>query len=273
MREINKAGANNHTSINAPAPSRPRRRFNIKKFIGSLLFFTVLISLAVWGIHFVAEKKNSSEPPRTKTDEAAADNVMPANNEGSTGIKVVLDAGHGGFDPGATGISGTVESSLNLIMAEDLKEELEGAGMQVIMTRSDEDAIAPTKDEDMAKRREITEDENPELFISIHMNSLEDHTVFGPIVLFQPGSVRGEELAKAIEDAINGNVDTLKSCTHRSGELIVLRGNTQPSVLIECGFISNRDEEAKLLDESYRKQFAKAICLGLEEFLGKGQLS
>lgn len=105
------------------------------------------------------------------------------------------------------------------------------------------------------------------------MNSLDDHTVCGPIVLFQPGSVPGEELAKVIEGSINGNVDSLKSCTYRSGDLIVLRENMQPSVLVECGFISNKDEEMKLLDDSYQRQFAKAICKGVEEFFEKGQLS
>ncbi len=275
MREVNREGAGSraYVSIADPDVSRPRRKINIKKFVGSLVLFTLVIAFAFWGVLFILNKNNSAQPPKIGTAGEAVENDIPANNSVSTVKKVVLDPGHGGFDPGATGIDGTIESDINLKMAEALKEELEAAGMQVIMTRTDKNAIAATKDEDMAKRREITKEEDPDAFISIHMNSLDDHSVYGPIVMFQPGSVPGEELAKTIESSINGNVDLLKPCTHRSGDLIVLRENKQPSVLVECGFISNREEEAKLLDDSYQRQFAKAVCMGLEDFFQKGNLS
>ncbi len=273
MRELNGEGDKNqgYIPMNQAVPSGRRRRFNMKRFVFSLVLLVLLVSLGVWGVqHFMGK---TSQTLNVETMEKAPEYTAPANGGSYAGKKIVLDAGHGGFDPGATGISGTVESELNLKMAEVLKEELEKEGMQVVMTRSDENAIAETKDEDMAKRCAITREENPDLFISIHMNSLDDNSVCGPIVLFQPGSVPGEELAKAIESSVNLNAGLLKPCSHRSGELIVLRDNSQPSVLVECGFISNKNEEANLLDDSYRRQLAKAICIGIEDFLGKGQFS
>lgn len=274
MREINGegAGSRSYVSIAEQNVLRPRRKINIKRFVGSLVLFTLVIAFAFWGVLFIIDK-DSPQLPKIETAGEAPENGVPANNSVADTKKVVLDPGHGGFDPGATGVDGTIESDINLKMAEALKEELEAAGMQVIMTRTDKDAIAATKDEDMAKRCEIAQEENPDAFISIHMNSLEDHSVCGPIVMFQPGSVPGEELSKTLESSINGNLDLLKSCTHRSGDLIVLRENKQPSVLVECGFISNKDEEARLLDEIYQKQLAKAIRMGLEEFFKKGKLA
>ncbi len=119
----------------------------------------------------------------------------------------------------------------------------------------------------MAKRREITQENNPDMFIRIHMNMETDSLINGPILMFQKGAVQGEELAKAITNGINNNVETPAQCKYRSADLIVLRGNTQPSVLVECGFISNREEEQKLLQDSYQKKFTQAIVYGIESFI------
>jgi N-acetylmuramoyl-L-alanine amidase len=151
-------------------------------------------------------------------------------------------------------------------VASVLKADLEAAGAKAIMTRTDKNAIAPTKDQDMAKRREITQKNNPDLFISIHMNMENDPSFKGPILMFQQGSIPGEELAKAITNGINSNIKTLFPCKYRSADLIVLRGNVQPSVLVECGFISNQEEEKKLLQDSYQKEFARAVVYGIEGF-------
>lgn len=139
MREINEDGVKNqtYTSIAGTAVSGSRRRLN-KKVFGLLLLLTVLIVCGVWGMHWLTEKKDFNILPQSTRDETAEKNAIQANSELYAGKKIVLDAGHGGFDPGATGFTGTRESDLNLKMAEDLKEELESAGMQVIMIRADE---------------------------------------------------------------------------------------------------------------------------------------
>lgn len=243
-----------------------RHKLNKGRFFITLALFAVLVALGIVGIQsFTFKDDLKSNPSAVSEDNSAA---KPANNNGLLAGKViVVDAGHGGFDPGAIGISGEHESDLNLKMASILQTSLEAAGARVIMTRTDKNAIAPTKDEDMAKRREISQENNPDFFISVHMNMETDPSIKGPILMFQQGSVPGENLAKAITNGINSNIKTLAPCKYRSADLIVLRGNMEPSVLVECGFISNQEEKQKLLNDSYQKEFAQAVVYGIESFI------
>lgn len=192
--------------------------------------------------------------------------VTGQKGTGIRGKLVVIDAGHGGFDCGTTGVSGSHEDDLNLQVAQCLREQLIQGGAQVIMTRENEEAIAPTKDEDMQKRRQIIADSGSDIVVSIHMNSYEDPNTRGHIVYFMQGSVQGQRLAQAIGGSMDQGLDTVRKNNVQSNDYFILKSGTQPCVLVECGFLSNRQEEAKLLDPEYQQKVGEAIFQGIEEY-------
>ena len=205
--------------------------------------------------------------PESLTETAAA-NTPPAQTGQTVGIDgrvIVIDAGHGGFDPGAIGVGGLHEDDLNLAVARYLKDELEACSVQVMMTREDEDAVAPDKDADMAERRRIIEQSGSDIVISIHMNNYkQDPKVCGPLVLFMPGSDRGKKLAETVQQSLNTALNA--SGTARSENLYILKSGNQPCVLVECGYLSNEEEERKLGQPDYQKKIATAICEGIRAY-------
>jgi N-acetylmuramoyl-L-alanine amidase len=190
-------------------------------------------------------------------------NINP--KESLKGKIIVVDAGHGGDDPGASGVNGSVEKKLNLSLAFLLKQQLENKGAEVVMTRSD-DSIAGTKDQDWEKRREIITKSGADILVSIHMNKFEDAGVSGPVVLFMPGSDQGKTLAESLQKVLNDELDPETQGTARSEDLQILKYGFQPSALVECGYISNPEEEEKLISEEYQLKTANAICDGVVDF-------
>lgn len=240
-------------------PPRRKYRFNAKKLGITLLSIgcmAVLVALIVQ--HFATQPASALAGVPQKT--ASADFGVLSDK------CVVIDPGHGGFDPGAIGASGNREDELNLKVAKLLQKGLEDQGAQVIMTRSTDDAIAETKKEDMAERRRIIEQSGSDIVISIHMNSHTDSGISGPLVLFMPGSDKGKQLAEDIMGCINNAVNADGNA--RAEDLYVLKSGSQPCVLVECGYISNALEEANLARDEYQKKIADAILEGTAAFFG-----
>ena len=155
-------------------------------------------------------------------------------------------------------------------MALQLQKVLEDAGATVVMTRTDEHAVAPTKDEDMARRRQIIENSHSDVVVSIHMNALEnDNSTSGHIVYHLPGSTRGEALADAVDEGLAAQPEGLKGLGVRSEDLYILRSGTQPCILVECGFLSNPREEELLQTEAYQQALAHGIRDGIAAFLAE----
>ncbi len=211
----------------------------------------------------------------TVTDVSRINNAVPtvtavgAKEPGVVSLSgrlVVIDAGHGGFDPGTIGSLGTREDEINLQVAEFLKAELEACGAEVIMTRSDHKALADTKDEDMAERRRIITDSGSDIVVSIHMNSFSDSSVSGPLVIFMQGSTQGEKLAKSIQQSMIDDLAPSMENRARSGDFYILRSGWQPCVIVECGYLSNTEEEKKLLDVNYQKSIAVAVRHGISNY-------
>ncbi|MGI5848690.1 MAG: N-acetylmuramoyl-L-alanine amidase family protein [Christensenellales bacterium] len=196
--------------------------------------------------------------------------VSPEGFDGNAaaldGKVVVIDAGHGGFDSGAISVSGVHEAELNLNVAEYLQETLSLGGANVIMTRIDVNALGDTKKEDMAERRRIILQSGADIVVSIHMNAHIDPEISGPVVIFMESSVQGEILAKAIQESLNAGLDTAHPGSIRSDNLYVLRSGPQPSVLIECGYLTNPAEEARLTNKDYQRKVAKAVCDGIDGY-------
>ena len=181
---------------------------------------------------------------------------------------VVIDAGHGGADPGAIStISGAHEDDMNLRVAEALETELESRGILVFMMRSDGEAVGATKQDDMAFRREFTNSSGAAAFVSIHMNSFPDNpSVWGPQVFYDENSASSRAFAAIIQDKLNAITGGARQIS--ADDLYVLREAPMPAVLIECGFITNADEEALLHDEEYIQSFVCAVADALEAFFG-----
>lgn len=187
--------------------------------------------------------------------------------------KIILDAGHGSPDGGAVGADGTEEKDINLAIVQRLCEILESRGYSVILTREgdsglqDESAgtIREMKISDMHRRREIIEKSGADLFVSIHMNSFGDPSVSGLHVFYDKAHPAGEEIAKRIQDKI-GAVTGAKVHTVKTADdsLFLMKNSPVPAILVECGFLSNPEEEQKLITEEYQSKIAWAIAEALE---------
>lgn len=190
--------------------------------------------------------------------------VMVAQLEGKT---IVLDAGHGGFDPGAVSERGTKEAEINLFIAQKLQKLLETRGAAVVMTRTEQKALASTKREDMRKRIEVLRESNADIAISIHLNKFKQPQYFGAQTFYMSGSYEGEKLAQNIQRQLiqvlgRGNRREIKPVK----DFLILKAVSLPTVLVECGFLSNPDEEQLLLTDQYQELVAWAILLGILDY-------
>ena len=180
---------------------------------------------------------------------------------------VILDAGHGGFDAGASGVdTGVKESELNLQVALLVQAALEDAGVRVLMTRTDGGALGDTKRADMARRGQLLLTEGADAAVSIHMNKFSDRRVRGPMAYYQAGAAAGQALATCVIDSLTEAL-SLKSRLANPGNNFVTRVPACPAVLVECGFLSHAEEERLLQDEAYQKAIAHAIARGILAFL------
>lgn len=185
---------------------------------------------------------------------------------------IVLDAGHGGIDPGVLGSgSGVKESDVNLKIVQKLQSLFADAGFGVVLTRKNQGGLygLPTqgyKRRDMEKRREIIQKAQPNLVISVHQNNfLADRTRYGGQVFFREGDENSVAFAECIQFRLNSlsgrDVSALK------GDFFMLECTDAPSVLVECGFLSNAREEQLLITDEYQNKIAEAIFQGTIAYL------
>ena len=181
---------------------------------------------------------------------------------------VALDFGHGGFDGGAVGMdSGVNEAELTLAIGRKVAARLAEQNVQVILTRTDEDALADTKQKDMNLRAKTLKTEGLDAVLSIHMNRfIKDRDVRGPTAFFQPGAEESKHLAQCVIDEMTLAVGA-KSRLASPGNNMVTRVPTAPAVLVECGFLSNPQDEQNLRQEEYQDTLAQAIVTGLMKYL------
>lgn len=181
---------------------------------------------------------------------------------------IVIDAGHGGHDGGAVGRTTEVtESYLNLQFALKLKSICEEYGFNVVLTRKDMNGLYSAfatnkKRSEMEKRMEIIEEANPDLVVSIHMNSFSNTSARGAQVFYAETHPEYEEFAQKVQDALNAKIDNAKK-TAKSSDFYVINTTSIPSILVECGFLSNPEEEALLVSEEYQKDFCYVLFYGI----------
>lgn len=179
---------------------------------------------------------------------------------------IVIDAGHGGIDGGAVGEKST-ESELNLQYSLTLKNICEQFGYEVVLTRDDMAGLysplaSNKKRSEMEKRIEIIENARPDLVVSMHMNSFSSDDVRGSQVFYTQESDSGRALAESVQASLHKNIDYAKA-TAKVGDYYILNCSPCPSILIECGFISNAEEESLLIDDSYRQNFCYFVMCGI----------
>ncbi len=182
---------------------------------------------------------------------------------------VVVDAGHGEPDGGAVGVNGTLEKDINLSIAIKIQEILESRGVKVIMTRTDDNSIHSSdaqtlhekKVSDMHKRESIINNSGADLFLSIHMNSFTDTSASGLHVFYSRNHPEAENLAVSIQDELT-NITHAKAHTVKTASetLYLMKSPVPPAILVECGFLSNPQEEELLNDELYQSKIAFAIA-------------
>ena len=180
-------------------------------------------------------------------------------------LTIVVDPGHGGEDGGAVSSDGVQEAGLNLAVAKLLKAELAELGMEVIMTREDENALAASKKADMAARRSIMNQSGVDCVVSIHMNKFTDCSVHGPMAFYMEGSAEGEKLAKEVIDSVTAAIGAPTRLAN-PGDYYVIRESEPVAVLVECGFLSNSEDVKLLTDPLHQKTLAKAVAQGVHNY-------
>ncbi len=183
---------------------------------------------------------------------------------------IIVDPGHGGFDPGKPGINGEDEKDLNLKIALKLRDYLEQSGAMVVMTRTTDNDVdgmegVKHKSKDMVERKKMAAD--GDIVVSIHQNSFSQPSVRGAQVFYSKNSELGKSLASLIQKSIKENVDTTNKREEKSNaNYYVLKAIEIPSVIVECGFLTNADEESKLNDDIYQDKIAWSIYLGIVRY-------
>ncbi|MDD4689371.1 MAG: N-acetylmuramoyl-L-alanine amidase [Eubacteriales bacterium] len=219
-----------------------------KKFLATILFLVVLIVFTL----------------------SSAKEVYLQTYTSADAPVVLIDPGHGGEDGGATGISGALEKDINLAVAKYLAYYLEKEGISFIMTRDSDisihddscSTIREKKRSDLNKRREIIQSCGAKLFVSIHMNSFTDSVYKGAQVFYSTNNPNSKAFAQTLKNSL---LDTLKDNNKReikkaNDSIYIMKYTNMPAILVECGFLTNAEEEALLKTKAYQKKIAKAIC-------------
>ena len=183
---------------------------------------------------------------------------------------IVIDCGHGGRDNGCSGKNGSVESEINLEIGKKLKNYLESLGIRVVMTRQDGNGLYRAdadnyKLSDMEKRIEIINNANPNMVISIHQNSFADSSQRGAQAFYREGDDLSMEFATSIQSQLLSQLPSARMEAN-DGDYYILNECTVPAVIVECGYLTNTEEELLLMNEEYQSKVAYAIMCGVVKY-------
>ncbi len=222
-----------------------------------------------------AENSGQEEAEQTGSEQEMTGQEDATRDESRQGTKgtIVLDAGHGGFDPGVLGASGISERELNLVFAQKLEKLLIEEGYRVVQTRPTEAGLydegqTHKKAQDMQRRCAVIEKEQPLVSVSIHQNSYPDSSVSGPQVFYYGTSKEGERLATCIQSCMNEQLEVKAPKKQKGNEsYYILKRSAGTTVIVECGFLTNPEEEKMLRDEGYQDRVVSAIRDGILKYL------
>lgn len=237
-------------------------------------YFIVSIILLFTGCAVFCLHMKNRNAEREKNE--AAELLIPEPEEvPDLGIKMIVDSGHGGFDPGKVNADGIVEKDINLQIALKLRDRLEQQGIEIIMTRDSdkgmyEETSKSKKMEDLNNRCQLIAETEPLCTISIHQNSFPDESVYGPQVFYYHDSESSAQLAQFVQESLNTNLNIEKPReTKNNQSYYLLKKSPSTTIIVECGFLSNPDEAEKLTTENYQNQIADAILTGVMKYVEK----
>jgi len=186
---------------------------------------------------------------------------------------VIIDAGHGGIDPGAVA-NGLVEKDLNLAIAKKLESFLRIADVNVVLSRSDDvllgdgDTVRAHKVADLKARLDLLKQTDDAILVSIHINKFTSPSVHGLQTFYAENIGDSDKLAAYIQEASKlVDKDNKRSIKPDDGNIYILENADKTAVLIECGFISNAKDASLLSNDDYQNKLAFAIYTGIIRFL------
>lgn len=188
---------------------------------------------------------------------------------------VILDAGHGGFDPGKVGVDGQLEKDINLKIVYKLKRYLELNDVQVILTRDQDEGLYDAADSnkksaDMRRRVEIINQAKPDVMVSIHQNSYHQPEIFGAQVFYYQHSEAGREFAQLMQKRFDYCLgENNRRQAKANGSYYLLSHSKPVSLIVEAGFLSNPEEAKKLETETYQDRIAWTVTMGILQYINK----
>ena len=239
------------------------RKSSFFVLIGTLLFAFLLILLVFVFARFPQNPLFSSAAEQSVTSQRV-----------TSAPTVILDAGHGGVDSGAVSILDTEEKHINLAVTKKLGEFLKEAGFQVLYTRTDDTLLTSSqttsrKMGDLLGRVEFASSHPEGVFVSIHMNTLPDEKYKGLQVFYSPNASGSKVLANQIQNdaKILLQPENNRKTKEAGSSIYILERIRQDAVLVECGFLSNREEAERLEQEEYQRQLAFSLSRSLITYL------
>ncbi len=196
------------------------------------------------------------------------------------GVKIVLDAGHGGMDGGASG-GDVIEKEITLAITKKVERQLTRLGAEVVLTRkADGDVISEhaskgqnltnreRKKQDIFLRESLVKSQDPDLFVTIHANAIPNAKWRGAQVFFhKDGHPNSELLAKTVQQSLRETLENTDREALSIKQVYLLKKVEVPAALVETGFISNEEERALLATDSYQEKIAFAIARGIENYI------
>ena len=206
----------------------------------------------------------------TKKENTISTSSLPVSNK-----VIILDAGHGKPDEGASGSTGTTEESINLAITKKVQKLLEQSGSIVILTRSDENGIY-NQDEDSLRNKKVSDIKNrvkignessADIFVSIHLNKIEQSQYYGWQTFFKQNNEQSKKLAQNIQQSLNESIqkENKRESLKISGKYIIDHVEI-PISIVECGFLSNPEEEKLLQQDKYQSRLAWGIYIGIMNY-------
>ncbi len=190
-------------------------------------------------------------------------------------VTVCVDAGHGGADPGKVGCHGEQEKDINLQIAYKVRKLLEEQDINVVMLREKDEDLADAgtqnrKVSDMQNRVKAIDKADAQLVVSIHQNSFPDAAVKGAQVFYYSHSPEGRSLAEYIQESLIQRIDETNTRQEKANDsYYILKRTPIPTVIVECGFLSNYEESELLTDPQYQERLAWAIVMGIMQYLNQ----
>ena len=202
-----------------------------------------------------------------KLSEWTADVVKDKVNEiDKSNPVIVIDPGHGGEDPGKVGINDILEKDINLQISMKVRDLLEEVGIEVVMTRED-DKVPDRKKEDLGNRVEVINKTRPTIALCIHQNSYTTPDIFGAQVFYHTKTAEAGDIATMVQESLRAIDPANKREIKENDTYYMLKFSEVPTIIVECGFLTNEAEAQKLTTEEYQEEVAFAICEGIVKWL------